>query len=50
MTTSKTKQLSVCPFASPLISGIADINQGYATPEKRIKEAFGHRIASLYVA
>jgi hypothetical protein len=32
-----------------LISGIADINQGYATPEKHVKEVFGYRIASLYV-
>jgi hypothetical protein len=29
--------------------GIADINQGYATPEKQIQAALGHRIASLYV-
>jgi hypothetical protein len=32
-----------------LISGIADINQGYARPEKHVKEVFGHRIASIYV-
>jgi hypothetical protein len=36
-------------FEAPFTLGIADINQGDATPEARIEEVPGHRIASLYV-